>query len=103
MREEGSEISASRPDAEARLRDALSARAEQVQNEPPGYRQVSAAWTRRERKRRMILAILVAAIFAAADAVGLWALNQANPESHVIFSTPTAPAPSHQLTRIGQP
>lgn len=74
-----------------------------MQSEPPGYRQVSALWKRRERKRRLILALLTAAIFAAADAVGLWALNQANPESHVIFSVPSAPSPSHTVTRIGQP
>lgn len=74
-----------------------------MQPEAPGYRQVSASWKRRERKRRLILAVLTATIFAAADAVGLWALNQANPESHVIFSVPTAPAPIHQIPRIGQP
>jgi hypothetical protein len=51
-----------------------------------------------------VLAILAAVVFAAADAVGLWALSQADPNTHVIFSDPVPrPAAPEQLDRIGQP
>jgi hypothetical protein len=79
----------------------LSARAVQVRPDTPAYRQVSTTWRRRERKRRLILAILTALIFATADAVGLWALNHANADSHIIFSDPTGG--QTPLGRIGQP
>jgi hypothetical protein len=43
-------------------------------------------------------------VFAAADAVGLWALSQADPNTHVIFSDPApGPLPPEQVDRIGQP
>jgi hypothetical protein len=96
-------MAASRSDnAEQRLREALTARAAQVRPAAPSYRQVSGTWRQRERKRRLILAILTALIFTAADAVGLWALNHANTESHVIFSGPSPTGPSG-VGHIGQP
>jgi hypothetical protein len=95
-------ITSGRPElAEQRLREALGARASQVRPAAPAYRQVSAIWRRRERKRRLILAVLTALIFAAADAAGLWALNQANTESHIIFSDPNGT--SDTIGRVGQP
>lgn len=61
-----------------------------------------ARWKRRERKRRLIIAILIAMIFTTADAIGLWALNQADPGTHIIFSDPS-PTPDHPPGRLGQP
>jgi hypothetical protein len=74
--------------AEEQLRAALHARAAQVSATPPAYGKVSAVWRRRERKRRLILAILAALVFTTADGVALWALNHANTDSHIIFSDP---------------
>jgi hypothetical protein len=103
VRKEGSAIAGSRSDsAEHRLREALGARAEQVRPVAPAYRRVSAGWRRREHKRRLILAVLAAMIFAAADAIGLWALNQARVDSHVIFSETTHPRPG-TIAGVGQP
>jgi hypothetical protein len=99
---EGSAITASPIDqTEQRLRAALGARASRVRPPTLTYRQVSQTWRRRERKRRLILAILATLIFTAADAIGLWALNQANPESHIVFSDPTSGHTA--ITRVGQP
>lgn len=89
-------------DTEQRLRDALGALAAEVHPDPDAYRRVMTRWRRRERKRRLIIAILSAVIFAAADAIGLWALNQANPHSHIIFSD-TSTVEDHPIGRLGQP
>ena len=87
-----------------RLREAFDALAAEVQPDPAAYRRVSAGWRRRERRRRLVLAILAALVFAAADAVGLWALSQADPNTHVIFSEPVQrPVAPEQVDRIGQP
>ncbi len=85
--------------AEDRLRDALDALATGVVPDPDAYRRVSAEWRRRQRRRKLVLAILVAVVFAVADAVGLWALNRADPGSHIIFDDP---APTQQAP-VGQP
>jgi len=89
--------------AEDQLRDALDALATGVNADPDAYRRVSAEWRRRERKRRLVLAILVALVFAVADGVGLWALNRADSGSHIIFDDP-APQDQHRpVERVGQP
>ncbi len=85
------------------LTDALGALADGVEVDPAAYRRASASWRRRDRRRRLVLAVLAAVVFAAADGVGLWALSQADPNTHVIFSDPgPAPTPT-QIDRIGQP
>jgi hypothetical protein len=92
------------PDADERLREALDAVAAGVRADPDAYRRVSTGWRRRHRRRRLVLAILAAVVFAAADAVGLWALSQADPNTHVIFSDPVQrPVGPEQVDRIGQP
>jgi hypothetical protein len=92
------------PDTDRQLREALGALAAGVQADPGAYRRASAGWRRRDRRRRLVLAILAALVFTAADAVGLWALSQADPNTHVIFSDPSqAPAAPGQVDRIGQP
>lgn len=87
---------------EAQLRDALGALAAGVRPAPDAYRRAHASWRHRERKRRLILAFLIAVVFAAADAVGLWALNHADSNTHVIFSEHTEAEPE-PIGRIGQP
>ena len=89
-------------DTEQRLRDALGALAAEVHPAPHAYRRAITGWKRRERKRRLIVAILSALIFATADAIGLWALNQANPNSHVIFSDSSL-VEDRPIGRLGQP
>ena len=90
--------------AEHQLRAAFGAVAAQVDADPMSYRRVSAGWRRRYRRRRIVLAAVAAVVFVAADAVGLWALNQADPNTHVIFSDPRpAPAEPGVPRRLGQP
>jgi hypothetical protein len=89
---------------EHRLRDAFGAVAAEVEADPTSYRRASAGWRRRYRRRRLVLATLAAIVFVAADAVGLWALNQADPHTHVIFSDPRpGPEGTIPLNRVGQP
>ena len=73
---------------EEQLRQALDALATGIEATPPAYRQAQAQWRRRYRRRRLILAILVAVVFVVADAIGLWALNQAGSGGNVIFDGP---------------
>lgn len=89
-------------DTEQRLRDALDALAAEVHPDPDAYRRVIIRWRRRERKRRLIIAILSTLIFAAADAIGLWALNQADPKAHIIFSD-SSTVEHRPIGRLGQP
>jgi hypothetical protein len=92
------------PGTDERLREAFDALAAGVRTDPDAYRRASAGWRRRDRRRRLILAILAALVFAAADAVGLWALSQADPNTHVIFSDPShRPLEPGPVDRIGQP
>ncbi|WP_214367178.1 hypothetical protein [Pseudonocardia sp. H11422] len=92
------------PGTDERLREAFGALAAGVYADPAAYRRASAGWRRRYRRRRLILAILAALVFAAADAVGLWALSQADPNTQVIFSDPrSVPADPGSIDRLGQP
>ncbi|WP_433462388.1 hypothetical protein [Spirillospora sp. CA-128828] len=75
------------------LRAALDALTDGVQPAPDAYQRVRREWRRRERRRRRIVATLMAVLFVCADAVGLWALNQADDRPHVIFNDP---APSQR-------
>jgi hypothetical protein len=79
------------PVSDDTLREALAAVAHEVKVEPASYREVSAGWRRRYRRRRITLAILATVVFGLADAVGLWALNTADPTPGVIFSDPQPP------------
>ena len=92
------------PSTDERLRDALHALADGVPAPAADYRRASAGWRRRYRRRRLVLAILIAIVFLAADAIALWALNRTNPDAYVIFSAPR-PAVSSQapVVRVGQP
>ncbi len=89
-------------DTEQRLRDALGALAAEVHPDPGAYRRAITGWKRRERKRRLIVAILSALIFTTADVIGLWALNQANSNSHIIFSD-SSTVEHRPIGRLGQP
>ncbi|WP_210638275.1 hypothetical protein [Streptomyces sp. GESEQ-13] len=77
------------PDAERterELADALHALAGGVLPDPDAYRTARGEWLRRERRRRLVLTVLVAVVFALATVIGLWVLNQAAAEPGVIFS-----------------
>lgn len=87
---------------EERLRDALDTLAEGVQASPDAYRRARARWRRRERRRRLVLAILAAVVFALADGIGLWALNHARPNAHIIFDD-SGRTEQRPIGRVGQP
>ncbi|MFD0007809.1 hypothetical protein ACFVJ4_36095 [Streptomyces sp. NPDC127178] len=77
---------------EQQLREALSALAGGVQAAPDAYRTARGEWLRRERRRRLVLAVLIAVVFALATLIGLWVLNRAPAEPGVIFSGTGSPA-----------
>lgn len=53
---------------------------------PDAYRTARGDWLRRERRRRLVLAVLIAVVFTLATLIGLWVLNQAPSDPGVIFS-----------------
>lgn len=71
---------------EQELREALEALAGGVHPAPDAYRTARGDWLRRERRRRLVLAVLIAVVFTLATLIGLWVLNQAPSEPGVIFS-----------------
>ncbi|MGW3941361.1 hypothetical protein [Streptomyces phaeochromogenes] len=71
---------------EHELREALEALAGGVHPAPDAYRTARGDWLRRERRRRLVLAVLIAVVFTLATLIGLWVLNQAPSEPGVIFS-----------------
>jgi hypothetical protein len=73
------------PGTEERLQDALEALAEGVRPAPGAYRAAHGDWQRRERRRRLVLAVLITVVFTLATLIGLWVLNQAPSRPGVIF------------------
>ncbi|EKX61045.1 hypothetical protein PV416_15155 [Streptomyces ipomoeae] len=71
---------------ERELREALAALAGGVHAAPDAYRTARGDWLRRERRRRLVLAVLIMLVFALATLIGLWVLNQAPSDPGVIFS-----------------
>ncbi|MFF4351095.1 hypothetical protein [Streptomyces sp. NPDC001530] len=71
---------------ERELREALEALAGGVRAAPDAYRTARGEWLRRERRRRLVLAVLIAVVFTLATLIGLWVLNQAPADPGVIFS-----------------
>ncbi|WP_327716284.1 hypothetical protein OG381_13145 [Streptomyces sp. NBC_00490] len=71
---------------ERELEEALAALAGGVHAAPDAYRTARGEWLRRERRRRLVLAVLIAVVFALATLIGLWVLNQAPTDPGVIFS-----------------
>ncbi|MEU1853136.1 hypothetical protein ABZ499_28685 [Streptomyces sp. NPDC019990] len=77
---------------EQELREALRAMAGGVLPGPDAYRTARGEWLRRERRRRLVLAVLITVVFTLATLIGLWVLNQAPSDPGVIFSGTSAPA-----------
>ncbi|MFD5856496.1 hypothetical protein [Streptomyces chartreusis] len=78
---------------ERELREALAALAGGVPEATPDtYRTARGEWLRRERRRRLVLAVLITVVFALATLIGLWVLNHAPAEPGVIFSGTGSPA-----------
>ncbi|GII94416.1 hypothetical protein [Sinosporangium siamense] len=73
---------------EEQLRAALDGLAGTVRAAPDAYTKVSGEWRRRERRRRIALIALVVLVFAAADIIGLWALNQYRSRPHIVYNEP---------------
>jgi hypothetical protein len=71
---------------ERELSQALEALAGGVPAAPDAYRTARGEWLRRERRRRLVLAVLIAVVFTLATLIGLWVLNQAPADPGVIFS-----------------
>ncbi|MGW2745761.1 hypothetical protein [Streptomyces sp. NPDC001450] len=71
---------------EQELRAALERLADGVRAAPDAYRTARGDWLRRERRRRLVLAVLIAVVFTLATLIGLWVLNQTPSGSGVVFS-----------------
>ena len=71
---------------EEELRAALEALAGGVWPAPDAYRTARGDWLRRERRRRLVLVVLIAVVFTLATLIGLWVLNQTPSGPGVIFS-----------------
>ncbi|MET9155864.1 hypothetical protein ABZX82_31990 [Streptomyces griseoflavus] len=71
---------------ERELRDALLALAGGVSPDPDAYRTARGTWPRRERRRRLVLTVLVAVVFALATLIGLWVLDHAPSDDGTVFS-----------------
>jgi hypothetical protein len=84
---------------ERELREALEALADGVRPAPDAYRTARGDWLRRERRRRLVLAALIAVVFALATLIGLWVLNRAPSDRGVGFSSTAAPAHPTSLSR----
>ncbi|MFI9830371.1 hypothetical protein ACIHIX_22090 [Streptomyces sp. NPDC051913] len=76
---------------ERELQEALAALAGGVHAAPDAYRTARGEWLRRERRRRLVLTVLIAVVFALATLIGLWVLNQTPTHQGVIFSGTHAP------------
>ena len=70
--------------AEERLADALSTLAQGVDTSPDAYDAAQATWQKRERRRRLVAAVLAVAVIAGADGAALWALSHGDPEAHLV-------------------
>ncbi|TPQ19189.1 hypothetical protein [Streptomyces sporangiiformans] len=75
---------------EQALREALGTLAGGVRAAPDAYRTARGDWLRRERRRRLVLAVLIAVVFTLATLIGLWVLNQTPSDPSVIFSNTVA-------------
>ncbi|MFF4544566.1 hypothetical protein [Streptomyces sp. NPDC001435] len=84
---------------EQELQEALAALAGGVRAAPDAYRTARGEWLRRERRRRLVLAVLIAVVFALATLIGLWVLNQAPADPGVIFSGPGTAVAGASLPR----
>ncbi|GAA2359475.1 hypothetical protein [Dactylosporangium salmoneum] len=89
--------------AEEQLRDVFDALVTSVHGAPNRYPAALADWRRRERRRRIVLAILAAVIFALADIVGLWALGRADVNTHIIFNDRPGSSTEAPRSGIGPP
>lgn len=70
--------------AEERLADALSTLAQGVETSPDSYDAAQATWQKRERRRRLVAAVLAVAVIAGADGAALWALSHGDSEAHLV-------------------
>jgi len=68
------------------LRDVFDALTTTVRGAPDEYPKALAQWRRRERRRRLVVAVLATVIFALANIIGLWALSGADVDTHIIFN-----------------
>ncbi|MET7395535.1 hypothetical protein ABZS66_18805 [Dactylosporangium sp. NPDC005572] len=89
--------------AEEQLRDVFDALVTSVHGASNRYPAALADWRRRERRRRIVLAILAAVIFALADIIGLWALSRADVNIHIIFDDRPGSSTEAPRTGIGPP
>ena len=87
---------------EKQLQETLQTLAGQVnptRPAPDAYRVARGDWLRRERRRRLVLAILVTVVFALAVLIGLWVLNQAPTADRPIFNGADGPGISTSYRR----
>lgn len=77
---------------EQMLREALDVIAGAVTAPPGAYRNARQEWLRRERRRKVVLTVVIALVFAAATLVGLWVLNDSSSHPHPVYGVAAAAA-----------
>ncbi|MFI0774119.1 hypothetical protein [Streptomyces sp. NPDC021212] len=87
---------------EQQLSEALGALAQGVSPTPGAYRAARGDWRRRERRRRLVLAVLITVVFTLATLIGLWVLNHTPSKPGVIFNDTDATG-QHQPARHAGP
>ena len=70
---------------EQMLREALDVIAGAVTAPPGAYRSARREWLRRERRRKVVLTVVIAVVFAVATLVGLWVLNDSSSHPHPVY------------------
>ncbi|MFI0815754.1 hypothetical protein ACH4TX_01325 [Streptomyces sp. NPDC021098] len=88
---------------EQQLSEALGALAQNVSPTPGAYRAARGDWRRRERRRRLVLAVLITVVFTLATLIGLWVLNHAPSKPGVIFNDTDSTGQHEPARHAGPP
>ncbi|WP_109509084.1 hypothetical protein [Nocardioides speluncae] len=76
---------------EERLTEALDSLAGQVGSSAGAFPRVQAEWRRRERRRRLVGAVLAVVVVATSNGVALWALGDGSADTHIVDRSPGQP------------
>lgn len=76
---------------EQRLSETLDTLAGQVGSSTGAFPRARAEWRRRERRRRLVGAVLAVTVVATANGAALWALSDGSADTHIVDQSPGQP------------